>query len=71
MNRRLKAATMKKYSCHTPHHLKEHLYTFLMAHNSAKRLKLLKGRRPYETSADAGQTSQNALALIGAITAWN
>jgi transposase-like protein len=48
MNRTLKDATVKKYHYQTHHHLKEHLYTFLMAYNFAKRLKTLKGLTPYE-----------------------
>jgi hypothetical protein len=43
MNRTLKDATGKKYHDQTHQHLKEHLYTFLMAYNFAKRLKTLKG----------------------------
>jgi transposase InsO family protein len=48
MNRTLKDATVKKYHDQTPHHLKEHLHTFLMAYNFAKRLKTLKGLTPDE-----------------------
>ena len=48
MNRTLKEATVKKYYYQSHHHLKEHLYTFLMAYNFAKRLKTLKGLTPYE-----------------------
>jgi transposase InsO family protein len=48
MNRTLKDATVKKYHDQTHQHLKEHLYTFLMAYNFAKRLKTLKGFTPYE-----------------------
>jgi transposase-like protein len=48
MNRTLKDATVKKYYDQTHQHLKEHLYTFLMAYNCAKRLKTLKGLTPYE-----------------------
>jgi hypothetical protein len=48
MNRTLKDATVKKYHYQTHHHLKEHLHTFLMAYNFAKRLKTLKGLTPYE-----------------------
>jgi hypothetical protein len=44
MNRTLKDATVKKYYDQTHQYLKEHLYTFLMAYNFAKRLKTLKGR---------------------------
>jgi transposase InsO family protein len=48
MNRTLKDATVKKYHYQTHQHLKEHLYTFLMAYNFAKRLKTLKGLTPDE-----------------------
>jgi transposase-like protein len=48
MNRTLKDATVKKYHYQTHDHLKEHLHTFLMAYNFAKRLKTLKGLTPYE-----------------------
>jgi transposase-like protein len=48
MNRTLKEATVKKYHYQTHQHLKEHLQTFLMAYNFAKRLKTLKGLTPYE-----------------------
>jgi transposase-like protein len=48
MNRTLKEATVKKYHYQTHQHLREHLYTFLMAYNFAKRLKTLKGLTPYE-----------------------
>jgi transposase InsO family protein len=48
MNRTLKEATVKRYHYQTHHYLKEHLQTFLMAYNFAKRLKTLKGLTPYE-----------------------
>jgi IS30 family transposase len=48
MNRRLKDAIVKTYHDQTHSHLKEHLPTFLMAYNFAKRLKTLKGPTPYE-----------------------
>jgi transposase-like protein len=48
MNRTLKEATVKKYYYRTHQHLKEHLHTFLMAYNFAKRLKTLRGLTPYE-----------------------
>jgi Integrase core domain len=48
MNRTRKDATVKKYHDQTHQHLKEHLYTFLMADHFAKRLKTLKGLTPYE-----------------------
>jgi transposase InsO family protein len=46
MNRTLKDATGKKYHDQTHQHLKEHLYTFLMAYSFAKRLKTMKGLTP-------------------------
>jgi transposase-like protein len=48
MNRTLKDATVKRYHYETHQHLKEHLHTFLMAYNFAKRLKTLCGLTPYE-----------------------
>ena len=48
MNRTLKEATVKKFYDQTHQHLKEHLHTFLMAYNFAKRLKSLRGLTPYE-----------------------
>jgi transposase InsO family protein len=48
MNRTLKEATVKTYHYQTHDHLKEHLHTFLMAYNFAKRLKTLIGLTPYE-----------------------
>jgi hypothetical protein len=48
MNRTLKEATVKKYHYETHDQLKQHLHTFLMAYNFAKRLKTLKGLTPYE-----------------------
>ena len=48
MNRTLKDATVKRYHYGTHEQLKQHLHTFLMAYNFAKRLKTLKGLTPYE-----------------------
>lgn len=48
MNRTLKDATVKRYHYETHQHLKQHLHTFLMAYNFAKRLKTLRGLTPYE-----------------------
>ncbi len=48
MNRTLKEATVKKYHYETHDQLKQHLHTFLMAYNFAKRLKTLRGLTPYE-----------------------
>ena len=48
MNRTLKEATVKRYHYETHRQLKEHLHTFLLAYNFAKRLKTLKGLTPYE-----------------------
>jgi transposase InsO family protein len=56
MNRTLKDATVKKYHYHTHHHLIEHLHTFLMAYNFARRLKTLKGLTPYEHICQRCQT---------------
>lgn len=48
MNRTLKDATVKRFYYQTHQQLKEHLQTFLMAYNFAKRLKTLKGLTPYQ-----------------------
>lgn len=48
MNRTIKEATVKRYHYSSHEQLKEHLQTFLMAYNFAKRLKTLKGLTPYE-----------------------
>lgn len=48
MNRTIKEATVKRYHYSSHKQLKEHLHTFLMAYNFAKRLKTLKGLTPYE-----------------------
>jgi len=48
MNRTLKDATAKP--CHYEPHdqVKQHLHTFLMAHNLARKLMTLRGLTPYE-----------------------
>ena len=48
MNRTLKDATVKRYHYQTHDELRQHLDTFLMAYNYAKRLKALRGLTPYE-----------------------
>jgi len=48
MNRTLKDATVYRYYYDTHQQLRDHLVTFLMAYNFAKRLKSLKGLTPYE-----------------------
>ena len=48
MNRTLKEATVYRYFYDTHQQLREHLATFLMAYNFAKRLKTLKGLTSYE-----------------------
>ena len=58
MNRTLKEATVKKYHYETHQNLRDHLQTFLMAYNFAKRLKTLKGLTSYESSVNVGQKSQ-------------
>jgi len=49
MNRTLKEATVYRYFYDTHQQLREHLATFLMAYNFAKRLKTLQGLTPYES----------------------
>jgi transposase InsO family protein len=48
MNRTLKEATVKRYHYGTHAQIKEHVHSFLMAYNFAKRLKTLRGLTPYE-----------------------
>ena len=48
MNPTIKDATVKRYHYESHDQLKEHLDTFLLAYNFAKRLKTLKGLTPYE-----------------------
>jgi IS30 family transposase len=48
MNRTLKEATVYRYYYVSHQQLREHLATFLMAYNFARRLKTLKGLTPYE-----------------------
>jgi len=48
MNRTLKDATVYRYYYDTHQQLRDHMATFLMAYNFAKRLKTLKGLTPYE-----------------------
>ncbi len=48
MNRTIKDATVRRYHYESHDQLKEHLDTFLLAYNFAKRLKTLKGLTPYE-----------------------
>jgi len=48
MNRTLKDATVYRFYYDTHQQLRDHLTTFLMAYNFAKRLKTLSGLTPYE-----------------------
>ena len=48
MNRTLKDATVRRYHYDSHDQLREHLETFLVAYNFAKRLKTLRGLTPYE-----------------------
>ena len=54
---RRKEATVKKYHYETHQNLRDHLQTFLMAYNFAKRLKTLKGLLT-NSSVNVGQKSQ-------------
>jgi len=60
MNRTLKDATVKRYHYKTHTKLIEHLHTFLMAYNFAKRLKALKGLTPYEFIHQQWEKDPNA-----------
>lgn len=48
MNRTLKEATVGRYHYQTTQELNQHLQTFLLAYNYAKRLKSLRGLTPHE-----------------------
>ena len=48
MNRTIKEATVKRYHYGSHDQIGQHLQTFLMAYNFARRLKTLKGLTPYE-----------------------
>jgi len=48
MNRTLKDATVKAFHYKTHDQLKEHLHSYLMAYNFAKRLKAIKGKTPWQ-----------------------
>jgi transposase InsO family protein len=48
MNRTLKDATVNTYTYSTHEELKQHLHSYLMAYNFAKRLKRLKGQTPWQ-----------------------
>lgn len=48
MNRTLKEATVQRYHYQTTAELHEHLQTFLLAYNHAKRLKTLRGLIQHE-----------------------
>lgn len=48
MNRTIKEATVQRYHYQTTAELNEHLQTFLLAYNHAKRLKTLRGLTPHE-----------------------
>jgi len=63
MNRTLKEATVKKFYYQTHQHLKEHLQTFLMAYNFAKRLKTLRGLTPYQFICAAWQKDSERFKL--------
>src|SRR5271170_2804242 len=55
MNRTIKEATVKRFHYQAHQHLKEHLQTFLMAYNFAKRLRTLKGLTPCQFICAAWQ----------------
>ena len=48
MDRTLKEATVRRYHYGSHAELREHLSSFLLAYNHAKRLKTLRGLTPYE-----------------------
>ncbi len=71
MNGTLKEATVKKFYYQTHQHLKEHLQTFLMAYNFAKRLKTLKGLFPFGSSALLGRKTPTGLLSTPSTTRWD
>ena len=71
MNRTLKEATVYRYYYDTHQQLRDHLVTFLMAYNFAKRLKTLKGLTPYEFICQQWQKQLNTLPMIRPTTRWD
>ena len=59
MNRTLKEATVKRYHYGSHAELREHLSSFLLAYNYAKRLKTLRGLTPYEFVCREWQRTPN------------
>jgi hypothetical protein len=48
MKRTIKEATVRAFRYGSANELKQHLHAFLLAYNCARRLKILKGKTPYE-----------------------
>jgi transposase InsO family protein len=72
MNRTLKEATVKRYYYYQTHQqLKEHLQTFLMAYNFARRLKTLRGLTHTSSSANPGRNRLFGLPSTPSITPWD
>ena len=59
MNRTLKEATVRRYHYGSHAELREHLSSFLLAYNHAKRLKTLRGLTPYEFVWPSGRSHTN------------
>jgi hypothetical protein len=71
MNRTLKEATVYRYYYDTHQQLREHLTTFLLAYNFAKRLKTWKSLTLYEFICHQWQSSLNAFYPIRPISLWD
>ncbi len=59
MNRTIKEATVKRYHYDSHAQLIAHLHDLINAYNYGRRLETLRGLTPLNTSANAGQMSQN------------
>jgi transposase InsO family protein len=73
MNRTLKEATVKRYYYYYQTHqqLKEHLQTFLMAYNFARRLKTFEDLPHTSSSANPGRNPLFGLPSTPSITPWD
>jgi hypothetical protein len=71
MIRTLKDATVHRYYYATHQEFKDHLQTYLMAYNLARRLKTLKGLHPSSISVIASRLSLAVLPSVRTITLWD
>jgi len=70
MNRTIKEAAVKRYYYDSYAQLKDHLNTFVMPSNFARRLKTLRVCHPMSTFAKSGEMSGIVLLLILSNTSW-